>query len=66
MSMLSTGIPPGPSPEERSATPTTPCCRRHWSTGPIAVFAKVLPRHLEIVYEINARFLDEVRIRFLR
>ena len=33
----------------------------HW---PIAVFAKVLPRHLEIIYEINARFLDEVRIRF--
>jgi starch phosphorylase len=32
---------------------------------PIPVFAKVLPRHLEIVYEINARFLDEVRIRFL-
>jgi glycogen phosphorylase len=34
----------------------------HW---PIAVFAKVLPRHMEIVYEINARFLEEVRIRFL-
>ena len=33
----------------------------HW---PIPVFAKVLPRHLEIVYEINARFLDEVRMRF--
>jgi starch phosphorylase len=33
----------------------------HW---PIAVFAKILPRHLEIIYEINARFLDEVRIRF--
>jgi starch phosphorylase len=32
---------------------------------PIAVFGRVLPRHLEIVYEINARFLDEVRIRFL-
>jgi starch phosphorylase len=32
-----------------------------WSLG---LFAKVLPRHLEIIYEINARFLDEVRIRF--
>ncbi len=32
---------------------------------PLNVFAKVLPRHLEIIYEINARFLDEVRIRFL-
>ena len=34
----------------------------HW---PIAVFGKVLPRHLDIVYEINARFLQEVRIRYL-
>ncbi len=33
----------------------------HW---PLEVFAKVLPRHLEIIYEINARFLDDVRIRF--
>ncbi|HEU4624056.1 MAG TPA: glycogen/starch/alpha-glucan phosphorylase [Steroidobacteraceae bacterium] len=31
---------------------------------PISVFSKVLPRHLEIVYEINARFLDEARLRF--
>ena len=31
---------------------------------PIATFGKVLPRHLEIVYEINARFLDEARLRF--
>jgi glycogen phosphorylase len=32
---------------------------------PIDLFRRVLPRHLEIIYEINARFLDQVRIRFL-
>jgi starch phosphorylase len=32
---------------------------------PLTLFARVLPRHLEIIYEINARFLDEVRMRFL-
>ncbi len=31
---------------------------------PLAIFSKVLPRHLELIYEINARFLDKVRIRF--
>jgi starch phosphorylase len=31
---------------------------------PVALFGQVLPRHLEIVYEINRRFLDEVRGRF--
>ncbi|HUN27154.1 MAG TPA: glycogen/starch/alpha-glucan phosphorylase [Steroidobacteraceae bacterium] len=31
---------------------------------PVALMEKILPRHLEIIYEINARFLDEVRIRF--
>jgi starch phosphorylase len=28
---------------------------------PLDLFASVLPRHLEIIYEINARFLKEVR-----
>ncbi len=32
---------------------------------PIDLFHRVLPRHLEIIYEINANFLDQVRIRFL-
>jgi len=32
-----------------------------WS---IPLFASVLPRHLEIIYEINRRFLDEVRVRY--
>jgi starch phosphorylase len=33
-------------------------------TWPLAMFAELLPRHLEIIYEINRRFLDEVRTRF--
>ncbi len=33
-------------------------------TWPLAMFARFLPRHLEIIYEINRRFLDEVRARF--
>ena len=31
---------------------------------PVAWFEKVLPRHLEIIYEINRRLLDAVRTRF--
>lgn len=31
---------------------------------PLSLFARLLPRHLEIIYEINHRFLDEVRIKF--
>jgi starch phosphorylase len=33
-------------------------------TWPLAMFGESLPRHLEIIYEINHRFLDEVRARF--
>ncbi len=32
-------------------------------TWPIDMLGQVLPRHLEIIYEINRRFLDEVRAR---
>src|SRR5271163_2678321 len=31
---------------------------------PVAWFEVLLPRHLEIIYEINRRLLDEVRLRF--
>ncbi len=31
---------------------------------PMGLFGRLLPRHLEIICEINRRFLDEVRARF--
>jgi len=31
---------------------------------PLDMFKVILPRHLEIIYEINRRFLDEVRLRY--
>jgi starch phosphorylase len=33
-------------------------------TWSLPMFRDCLPRHLEIIYEINRRFLDEVRVRF--
>jgi starch phosphorylase len=32
---------------------------------PLDLFHRILPRHLEIIFEINARFLDDVRLRTL-
>ncbi|HHH44789.1 MAG TPA: glycogen/starch/alpha-glucan phosphorylase [Gammaproteobacteria bacterium] len=32
-----------------------------WS---LPLFREILPRHMEIIYEINRRFLDEVRLKF--
>lgn len=31
---------------------------------PVSWFEDILPRHLEIIYEINRRFLDQVRTRY--
>lgn len=31
---------------------------------PLPLFGRILPRHLEIIFEINRRFLDQVRTRY--
>lgn len=31
---------------------------------PVSLFAELLPRHLEIIYEINSRFMELIRMRF--
>ena len=31
---------------------------------PLSLFGSLLPRHLEIIYEINRRLLDEVRLKY--
>src|ERR1700731_1669291 len=41
--------------------PLLPEARETW---PREMFSESLPRHLDIIYEINRRFLDEVRTRF--
>ena len=33
---------------------------------PVELFEMFIPRHLEIIYEINRRLIDEVRLRFSR
>ncbi len=33
-------------------------------TWPLQLFGELLPRHLEIIFEINRRFLDEVRTKY--
>ena len=33
-------------------------------TWPVSMFARRLPRHLEIIYQLNANFLDQVSERY--
>ena len=54
----------GPDRAAPWPTPTTRCCPRPWRSGRSTLFEIVMPRHLEIIYEINRRFLDDVRRRY--
>ena len=44
--------------------PAIRCCQKHWKNGRSTCLAACLPRHLEIIYEINRRFLEEVASAF--
>ena len=48
-------------PSEVCAVNVLPEALEKW---PVAWFEMLLPRHLEIIFEINRRFLDAVRARF--
>ena len=54
---------PGLGPHRNGPWPTrtTRCCPRPWRNGRSRWFEMLLPRHLEIIYEINRRLLDDVR-----
>ena len=45
------------------ATRITRCCPRRSRPGRSRFFERLLPRHLQIIYQINAAFLDECRAR---
>jgi len=40
------------------------CCRKPWRSGRLRGSTALLPRHLQIILEINHRLLDSVRTRF--
>ena len=42
------------------STPTTPCCPRRWDLAGGAD-GQLLPRHMQIIYLINAYHLDNLR-----
>ena len=45
----------GRSPPRSSTTPITRCCPRRWRPGRCDLLERLLPRHMQIIYRINAR-----------
>ena len=42
---------------------TTPSCQKRLRSGQLSYLAACSPRHLELIYEINHRFLEQVKLR---
>ena len=59
--MACRGTTRGRSPSARSPIPITRCCRRRWRPGRCDLFERVLPRHLQIIYRINAEHIEGAR-----
>ena len=64
MRKTSPGRRPGTSRRRAWATPITRSRRRRWRSGRSRCWSHVLPRHLQIIYEINRRFLEQVAVAY--
>ena len=60
---MSNGTSPGRSLRLPSPTPTTRCFRKRSESWPVPLMERVLPRHMQIIYLINAAHLDSARRR---
>jgi len=54
----------GTSRETCFAYTSTAVSKESLETWPVYMMTQVLPRHMEIIYEINQNHLDDIRARF--